>query len=609
MDQEQTSWKQKYYESLELLEKREREAAAFEVALRDALARMCVIAEDTDSELDGYLKQLREQLRSGGSSERITQLCHDATARMVLLDSDTSAPRTPTIAGALRRALDPLRLPHSCSKKLKVLKKHLAAYKRGDDATPLITEFVALMEFARQDKDTPVAGAAGIGRFGSWFGIRTRKRNTHAAAYDGSPRSGAELLRVVADGFNLSGSARNDLENWLAEVASATSASEVYRLAQRLATLVDAPARRATDALLSCNEGLLQLLERLEFPVEAQVRVQNLRERLEKPITPDHWQDVLTEVVELIAAVRNHAQREKQELEEFLTQVTAHLDALDKHVRSVESDRNDSLDSARGIDAAVREQVRGIHSSVEQADDLTQLKQNIQERLQNIGNHMEQFRDVEERRSDTAQKRIVQLTQRLQSLEGEVVDLHERVGRERRLALLDSLTGTYNRMAYEQRVDEEYERWKRSREPLTLIVIDVDNFKWVNDTYGHKAGDKVLSTIGELLRKRIRASDFLARYGGEEFVILLPGTKVDDAFDIAEKLRQEIARCGFHYRNNDVSITVCCGIAGFAASDQPDSVFERADAALYKAKQAGKNRSFVDDGTTHSGTDTMKVRS
>lgn len=607
MDQEQTSWKQKYYESLELVEKREREAAAFEVALRDALARMCVVAEDIDSELDGYLKQLREQLRSGGSSERITQLCRDATARMVLLDSDTSTPRTPTIATALRRALEPLRLPHSCSKKLKVLKKRLAAYKRGDDVTPLIAEFVALMEFARQDAS--VVGEAGIGRFGSWFGIRTRERNTHAAAYDGSPQSGAELLRVVADSFNLSGEAHNGLQHWLAEVTSATSASEVYRLAQRLATLVDGPARRATEALLSCNEGLLQLLERLEFPVEAQGRLQTLRERLEKPITPDRWQGVLTEVVELIAAVRNRAQREKQELEEFLTQVTEHLDALDKHVRSVESDRSDSLDSARGLDAAVREQVRSIHSSVEQADDLTQLKQNIQERLENIGSHMEQFRDVEERRSDTAQKRIVQLTQRLQSLEGEVVDLHERVGRERRLALLDSLTGTYNRMAYEQRVDEEYERWKRSREPLTLIIIDVDNFKRVNDTYGHKAGDKVLSTIGELLRKRVRASDFLARYGGEEFVILLPGTKTDDAFEVAEQLRKEIARCGFHYRNDGVAITVCCGIASFAASDQPDSVFERADAALYKAKQAGKNCSFLDDGTIDSSADAMEVRS
>jgi diguanylate cyclase len=117
----------------------------------------------------------------------------------------------------------------------------------------------------------------------------------------------------------------------------------------------------------------------------------------------------------------------------------------------------------------------------------------------------------------------------------------------------------------------------------------VDHFKKINDRYGHQAGDKVLRIIAKRLTDQVRESDFVARYGGEEFVVLLPEADPASALAVAEKLRKSIDDLEFHYRDEPVPITISCGIATFRQNDDPESVFRRADAALYRAKEAGRN--------------------
>ena len=122
------------------------------------------------------------------------------------------------------------------------------------------------------------------------------------------------------------------------------------------------------------------------------------------------------------------------------------------------------------------------------------------------------------------------------------------------------------------------------------MVWDVDNFKRVNDTYGHQAGDKVLKVITDFMSERIRSVDFIARYGGEEFVVVLPETRDNDAATIAEELRKGIAELNFHHHGSRVEITASCGFTECRTGDTPASIFERADKALYQAKQQGRNR-------------------
>ena len=127
-----------------------------------------------------------------------------------------------------------------------------------------------------------------------------------------------------------------------------------------------------------------------------------------------------------------------------------------------------------------------------------------------------------------------------------------------------------------------------------LVIWDVDDFKKINDTYGHKAGDKVLVTIATVLYDNIRETDFIARFGGEEFVLLLPETNIDNAASVTEKLRKAIAECQFHHGDKDVQITVSAGLTEFVSGDSVESAFERADQYMYTAKRGGKNRCISD---------------
>jgi diguanylate cyclase len=124
---------------------------------------------------------------------------------------------------------------------------------------------------------------------------------------------------------------------------------------------------------------------------------------------------------------------------------------------------------------------------------------------------------------------------------------------------------------------------------MSILAWDIDRFKSINDAYGHRAGDKVLRVIGQHLAQHVRGTDFVARYGGEEFVMILVGTAAEQALVAADKIRMNIAKIGFHFRNKPVTVTASCGISMFRPDDTPDSVFDRADRALYRAKEAGRN--------------------
>lgn len=125
---------------------------------------------------------------------------------------------------------------------------------------------------------------------------------------------------------------------------------------------------------------------------------------------------------------------------------------------------------------------------------------------------------------------------------------------------------------------------------VTLVVIDVDHFKSINDRYGHSAGDKTLQVIARALKKSIRKSDFIARYGGEEFVLLMPGMPLTHAQKPLEKVRQVIKSIPFKFKEKEVEITISLGATQFVKGDTALSAFDRADAALYEAKNSGRDR-------------------
>src|SRR3954451_287498 len=173
----------------------------------------------------------------------------------------------------------------------------------------------------------------------------------------------------------------------------------------------------------------------------------------------------------------------------------------------------------------------------------------------------------------------------------ENVGLHETVQRQ---AVTDELTGLYNHRRFQEAIESEAERAKRFGQNLGLVMLDIDDFKQVNDSYGHQQGDRVLAEVARILKDSSREIDAPARYGGEELAVVLPGTDIEGAFNLAERVRHEIEglRIPLPDGNGSLQVTASLGVASSTASDheEPRALLARADAALYEAKRSGKNK-------------------
>ncbi len=160
-----------------------------------------------------------------------------------------------------------------------------------------------------------------------------------------------------------------------------------------------------------------------------------------------------------------------------------------------------------------------------------------------------------------------------------------------RLTTMDGLTQVFNRRYFEETLERELARCNRYGRALSLVMLDIDHFKQVNDSYGHLAGDHVLKSVASSIKTRIRREDVLARYGGEEFSILLPEVDLKGAVTLAEKTRKLIEKTKFEFDAQQIDVTVSCGVAalGEQLMEAPDLV-RLADQKLYEAKEGGRNK-------------------
>jgi diguanylate cyclase (GGDEF)-like protein len=160
------------------------------------------------------------------------------------------------------------------------------------------------------------------------------------------------------------------------------------------------------------------------------------------------------------------------------------------------------------------------------------------------------------------------------------------------LAATDTLTKIYNRRHFFELASKEHARAKRHQKQLTILIADIDHFKKVNDTWGHLAGDEVLTHFAQLLKRFLRAYDLLGRYGGEEFVILLPDTSVVLGARIADRLRLIIEKTAFSVKGHELNISASFGVSGYHPNeDLPlETILHQADQALYRSKENGRNR-------------------
>ena len=676
-------WKQKYYDQLDQLDKKEKHWAGLESILKKTISRLSLAAEGSHDQVDRHLQDIRAAVKDRINLHRLELILQDLSKLLAKLEEKKVAPDK-QVMSVLQDLLENLQLPKKADKQCQQLLKQISR-STDDDKDAVLSQVIRLLKSVLEAE--PRAEQKKAGFFEKLLGSsdsqmsgvnvaaivqvlnhtlqllpwpdalledsrklvktisasdsekaisnnlalvekllqRWRQLPLAEASLTVSEPSAAELLNLDGEpeasaGIDtiigqrdffcdllhkldeplLSEPLRQQLQQSAQQVALEHQLAELsdelvahLRQSNSRATGPGALPAPASDDQPSSQELLIRLLEQLIVPLDMQPDVDVMKQRLEGVIAGTEWKLVLKDVASLINAIRSQMQQEKHEFENFLQQLTDRLLEMDDFLR-IESESNDAAEKhGQAFDIRVKGQVQDIRDDVGQATSLEQLKGHVERRLDEMAAHIQSYRELENNRLQEAQKNVDDMQSRMSSMEQETDKLKQIIVKKNRQALVDVLTEIPNRLAYEQKVEEEIARWNRFNKPLTLVMWDVDLFKKVNDTYGHKAGDKVLKTIAQLLNSRIRDTDFLARYGGEEFVMLLPGTDEQETLQLADELRSKVEDCGFHYHGERVVITASCGISGFRDQDTLAQVFERADKALYQAKKNGRNQCVV----------------
>lgn len=337
----------------------------------------------------------------------------------------------------------------------------------------------------------------------------------------------------------------------------------------------------------SVKSTLLNLLEHLILPDSYKIKAKELKIELHGEITLNQLPDVLDKIVSLVV---DSASEETHEFEDFLQHITEQLIDIKQYLASVGITGTENQNNTESLGESVKSQAEKIAKTIRACTSIDELKKIAQNHVSSIVDEVDGFCTVQAEKQAEANVRIETLKTRLEETQEESDLLRERLVIQRAHAQLDPLTKLPNRQAYDHQFNSEFSRWQRYGKPLTMMIADIDFFKKINDTFGHAAGDKVLKTVARVLQTNLRDTDFIARFGGEEFVILMPETKIDAAIKVAEKLRTTMMDCPFHSSNRKVPVTMSLGVCEFKKGDTQEIAFDKADKALYKAKESGRNK-------------------
>ncbi|MGY2269889.1 MULTISPECIES: diguanylate cyclase [Pseudomonas] len=351
--------------------------------------------------------------------------------------------------------------------------------------------------------------------------------------------------------------------------------------------LPDSPEPSYSSVAKHIEDTLLGLLDELSLPERHRPQAEAMRERLAHGLNWYELLPILDDLAVLMLAITDSGQHE---FEAYLKQLNERLEAFQGHLQVASDGHADSRSAARELDTQIREQVDGLQSSVQEAADLDSLKHVLESHLEGLLGTMDEHQQQRDLREQETAARLKGLAERVANMEQEAQGYREHLEVQRQKALIDPLTGLPNRAAWSERLDQEVNTWHQRGNNLSLAMLDLDHFKRINDGYGHLAGDKVLKIIANVLRKRLRSTDFIARFGGEEFVLLMPNSSLADALAAGEVLRAAIEACPFHFKGEPVTITVSMGVAQFQPGERSDLALKRADEALYRAKAAGRNQ-------------------
>jgi len=240
----------------------------------------------------------------------------------------------------------------------------------------------------------------------------------------------------------------------------------------------------------------------------------------------------------------------------------------------------------------IQKEVGSIVDSFSIYSSINEIKDAVVGRLSNIKAVIAKRKEAEHKKSKAAKKRIRLLRKKISVAETETIELTRKADQFREEALRDGLTGLYNRKAFDQRIVKGLEAFNNGGESFVMMMFDVDKFKWINDTFGHVAGDKILQKVAASLGKIFRKGEFIARYGGDEFAVVIEGMPEALANEKIARFKEQFSKLRFaSHSDGYIQVELSAGVASAAKGDSPDEFIHKADVAMYAVKKRRKESS------------------
>lgn len=356
--------------------------------------------------------------------------------------------------------------------------------------------------------------------------------------------------------------------------------------------------RQPRVEIVAVQGALEQLIYHVRSAVEEQLEIR------------DSLLKLLHLIVENIGELGLEDQWFKGQIDGLLASITPpltlrHLDEMERRMRDV----LDKQGCARARSVAAQQEMRGMLSEfIDSLASMNQSSSAFELRIEETARQMEKVTSPEELRpllqgvisathamaeeSAHSREQLRSLQQKVEVTEAELLQLHHELDNASALARHDPLTDALNRKGLDEALLREISSMRRKETPLSISLLDIDNFKRLNDSLGHEAGDGALVHLANVTRANIRPSDTLARYGGEEFIILMPDTALEAGIEVITRLQRELTKAIYLSGNDKVLITFSAGVAQVGSDESGSEAIKRADQAMYLAKRAGKNRVF-----------------
>ncbi len=357
-----------------------------------------------------------------------------------------------------------------------------------------------------------------------------------------------------------------------------------------LARLLKGPGQHLMEEQ---KHGYLEIINALKSTLETRhmETLSALSKRILKARDPKSMGNVRDDLFGLLLKHIAGLGSDRDKIAQFVQEIVKRILGMEELIGQSFSYADGVLEPGEGFDTLLTGEINRLKTDLDVAKTLDDLKAQVSGTLLTIEDALKRkvvkermIKEVAEKNRYAFQTGFARFKKELDQATQYASELEQKLNQ-------DPLTGAFNRRAYNKTIQDELDKYLRYGDIFSLLVMDADKFKDVNDTYGHAIGDKCLQEIIKRTSSHLRKGDMLARYGGEEFVVVMPETDGHSAKNLADKIRQTIAKIEFIYKNDAVTLTVSIGATQVKEGDAvPQDVFDRADVAVYKAKEGGRNR-------------------